>query len=97
MHFFFRTPVKRSPPPKPVPINSAPTPPYSYPPPPTAIYHPPPPAQVVGPSQTVIVTQAQPTEGAENNEHGKVANMAKKFGGHVGTAALWGFGATGKH
>lgn len=72
--------------------------PYSYPPPPTAMYQAPPmqpPAQSYAQPSSVPVV-AQP--GAEGGQEGdkKVQNMAKKFGGHVATAATWGFGATRK-
>jgi hypothetical protein len=40
--------------------------------------------------------QQQQHEGEEAGGDKKVANMAKKFGGHVATAATWGFGATRK-
>lgn len=86
------------------------TPPYSYPPPPTAaIYQPPPPQTYNTSSSTSYYNQpaynqppvAQPpvtTVAATEEEGGdkKVHNMAKKFGGHVATAATWGFGATRK-
>lgn len=85
------------------------TPPYSYPPPPTtAIYQPPPPSQsYYQPPQSysqppVVATyQAQSpatvaAAGTEEEGDKKVHNMAKKFGGHVATAATWGFGATRK-
>ncbi|KAI9357420.1 SH3 domain-containing protein [Pilaira anomala] len=75
--------------------------PYSYPPPPTAMYQPPP-----QPSSSNYQQQQQPVQAygqpapvvvANHEEEGgdkKVHNMAKKFGGHVATAATWGFGAT---
>lgn len=72
--------------------------PYSYPPPPTAMYTPPPaqpPAQAYGQPSAVVPNQ-QPHEGEGEGGDKKVAHMAKKFGGHVATAATWGFGATCK-
>ncbi|KAI7897602.1 SH3 domain-containing protein [Cokeromyces recurvatus] len=71
--------------------------PYSYPPPPTTIYAPPPPtqppSQIYGqPSSTTVIVQQQQQEQSEGGD--RVASMAKKFGGHVATAATWGFGAT---
>lgn len=83
------------------------TPPYSYPPPPTAaIYQPPPPSQSYN-QPPVAMYQSQPpavsgasgaagAAGTEEEGDKKVHNMAKKFGGHVATAATWGFGATRK-
>ncbi|KAL0077537.1 hypothetical protein J3Q64DRAFT_1768139 [Phycomyces blakesleeanus] len=82
--------------------------PYSYPPPPTAIYHNPPPATNIyhnPPPATTMITSAYPVPGTVQQqqqqqqpqapeEENKVSNMAKKFGGHVATAATWGFGAT---
>ncbi|KAI8379489.1 SH3 domain-containing protein [Radiomyces spectabilis] len=72
-------------------------PPYSYPAPPTAMYHqPPPPGQPpVAQYAPPPVVAAQEISGAPNPDgENKVHNMAKKFGGHVATAATWGFGAT---
>ncbi|KAI8966926.1 hypothetical protein BDF20DRAFT_349866 [Mycotypha africana] len=76
---------------QPPPSNAIYTPPPAYPPS-QAYSQPPPPAagpvvvnHVVGPSST-------PAEGEEQQD--KVANIAKKFGGRVATAATWGFGAT---
>lgn len=69
--------------------------PYNYPPPPTMMYHTPPPQQVGSSSSPVVVKN----DGPAADEHGdgnKVQNMAKKFGGKVGEAAVFGFGATGK-
>ncbi|KAI8371201.1 hypothetical protein EDC96DRAFT_501788 [Choanephora cucurbitarum] len=74
--------------------------PYHYPPPPQAMYQPPPPppaqnygpppAQNYGQSSTVVTHTEEEDHGGDK----KVANMAKKFGGNVATAATWGFGAT---
>ncbi|KAG2232989.1 hypothetical protein BDF21DRAFT_459179 [Thamnidium elegans] len=77
--------------------------PYNYPPPPTAMYQPPPqlPVQSYGQQQQPVQSYGQPPPvanavAATEEEGGdkKVHNMAKKFGGHVATAATWGFGAT---
>ncbi|GAA5797825.1 hypothetical protein HPULCUR_003220 [Helicostylum pulchrum] len=71
--------------------------PYSYPPP-TAMYQPPPQLPVQSYGQPQPPAPAPVTNGvvATEEEGGdkKVHNMAKKFGGHVATAATWGFGAT---
>jgi hypothetical protein len=111
-HIIFRPSIKAKRPPagaKPMfPNNSTPTlqtqqpmnnVPYSYPPPPTSMYQPP-------PSSTNYAQQSYappPVQQAYGNEEhqgqegdGKVQNMAKKFGGKVGNAAVWGFGATCK-
>ena len=58
-------------------------------PPAQAYYAPPPPG-----AQPVTVQQGQ--EGQQHEEGNKVTNMTKKFGGKVGEAAVWGFGATRK-
>jgi hypothetical protein len=53
--------------------------------------------QAYGQPSAVPAQQQQPQhEGEEAGGDKKVANMAKKFGGHVATAATWGFGATCK-
>ncbi|KAI9266835.1 SH3 domain-containing protein [Phascolomyces articulosus] len=73
-------------------------PPYSYPPPPTTMYHAPPqqpPTQAYyTPPPPGAVVQPPPQEGPEQQEGSKVSGMAKKFGGKVGEAAVFGFGAT---
>ncbi|KAI7859972.1 hypothetical protein BDC45DRAFT_601461 [Circinella umbellata] len=82
------------------PINSSGSsvPPYSYPPPPTTMYHAPPqqpPSQAYyappPPGAQPVMVQGQEGQHEEGN---KVTNMTKKFGGKVGEAAVWGFGAT---
>ncbi|KAI9013925.1 hypothetical protein CLU79DRAFT_767613 [Phycomyces nitens] len=94
----------------PPPATKAPIPlptsnvPYHYPPPPTAIYHNPPPATAMStayPAPVAAMSSAYPVPATVQQqqpqapeEENKVSNMAKKFGGHVATAATWGFGAT---
>lgn len=81
-------------------------PPYSYPPPPTQMYsappesstpqqyYPPPPVATAAPAGS---SSSMATPGEQHDEGGsKVHSMAKKFGGNVANAAVWGFGATGK-
>ena len=78
-------------PPLPSTQNYGQPPVQNYGPPPVQNYGPPP-VQNYGQSSTVVAH-------TEEEEHGgdkKVANMAKKFGGNVATAATWGFGATCK-
>ncbi|KAI8365113.1 hypothetical protein BD560DRAFT_402159 [Blakeslea trispora] len=78
---------------------------YQPPPAPQTMYPPPPPASVQSygqpPPPPPVQSYSQPpavvANGHVEEEHGgdnKVANMAKKFGGNVATAATWGFGAT---
>lgn len=75
-------------------MNNAP---YSYPPPPTSMYQPPPSStNYAQPSYAPPPVQQVYEEHQGQEGDGKVQNMAKKFGGKVGNAAVWGFGATCK-
>ncbi|KAI8971076.1 hypothetical protein BDB01DRAFT_845282 [Pilobolus umbonatus] len=89
----------------PVNLNPTSSSPYSYPPPPSAMYAPPPsssyapPSSSYGPPSQSSYGHPVPVIPVNNEQHEegkdtKVSNMAKKFGGHVATAATWGFGAT---
>ncbi|CAO3650908.1 unnamed protein product [Mucor fragilis] len=71
--------------------------PYSYPPPPTAMYTPPPaqpPIQAYGQPAAVPVVASSNEQHGEGGSESKVKTMGSKFGKQVGTAAMWGFGAT---
>ncbi|EPB83094.1 hypothetical protein HMPREF1544_10183 [Mucor circinelloides 1006PhL] len=71
--------------------------PYSYPPPPTAMYTPPPaqpPIQAYGQPAAVPVVVNSNEHNGESGSESKVKTMGSKFGKQVGTAAMWGFGAT---
>lgn len=73
--------------------------PYSYPPPPTAMYTPPPaqpPIQAYGQPAAVPVVVNSNEHNGESGSESKVKTMGSKFGKQVGTAAMWGFGATSK-
>lgn len=73
--------------------------PYSYPPPPTAMYTPPPaqpPIQAYGQPAAVPVVASSNEQHGEGGSESKVKTMGSKFGKQVGTAAMWGFGATSK-
>ncbi|KAG2227716.1 hypothetical protein INT45_004758 [Circinella minor] len=83
---------------QPIASSGSSVPPYSYPPPPTTMYHAPPqqpPSQAYyappPPGAQPVMVQGQEGQHEEGN---KVTNMTKKFGGKVGEAAVWGFGAT---